>query len=89
MYGDGLIPCEFTPVTSGWRELKKTRISEHIEPALRECQGQSPQAKHIAVVAHGIFNAEFIGALLARTREGGIEWGYRGMTNVSGFRLDA
>lgn len=53
-------------------------VSKYIEPVLRETRGQPPTGRHVVVVAHGIFNAEFIGALMARTRTGAVEWGYRG-----------
>lgn len=48
-------------------EVKLTdRIAQYIEPLLVEAQDKPPSSKNIAVVAHGIFNTEFLGALLAR-----------------------
>ncbi len=55
------------------------RIETFIEPFLRESHGKPPTHKHIVVVAHGIFNSEFVGALLARTHVKPLEWGYKGM----------
>ena len=54
-------------------------IATYLEPLLRDARGGPASSKHIAVVAHGIFNAEFIGALLARRQgEGPLEWSYKG-----------
>lgn len=56
-----------------------SRIAQFIEASLRENQGKPPTSKHIAVVAHGIFNSEFTGALLARRQsDRPLEWGYKG-----------
>jgi broad specificity phosphatase PhoE len=54
-------------------------IAQYIEPSLKELKGKPASSKHIALVAHGIFNSEFVGALLARlhgVRQ--IGWSYRG-----------
>lgn len=55
------------------------RIEKFIEPSLKMHRGQAPK-KHLVVVAHGIFNSEFLGALLARWRSGQEKaaWEYRG-----------
>ncbi|WVQ93756.1 hypothetical protein IAU59_000833 [Kwoniella sp. CBS 9459] len=58
-------------------------IKQFIEPILQECHGSPPTSRHVVVVAHGIFNAEFLGALLARRKDHRpLEWGYKGMTNT-------
>lgn len=55
------------------------RIEQFIEASLKENRGKPPTSKHIAVVAHGIFNSEFTGALLARRQsDKPLEWGYKG-----------
>ena len=57
------------------------RIAKFIEPSLQMTRGRPPSSKHVVVVAHGIFNSEFIGALLARRRgQGALEWGYKGVS---------
>lgn len=54
-------------------------IAQFIEPVLRESYGQPPSSKHLVVVAHGIFNYEFLGALLSRRPEGiDHHWAYKG-----------
>jgi hypothetical protein len=59
-------------------------MRQFIEPNLRECRGRPPGCRHIFVVAHGIFNAEFIGALLARRKDSQpLEWGYKGVSSRS------
>lgn len=55
------------------------RIAQFIEPVLRETKGRPPTQRHVVVVAHGIFNSEFIGALLSRTKSGALDWGYKGV----------
>ncbi|OCF45152.1 hypothetical protein I317_00954 [Kwoniella heveanensis CBS 569] len=53
-------------------------IKQFIEPILQECHGSPPSSKHVVVVAHGIFNSEFLGALLARRKDHRpLEWGYK------------
>lgn len=66
------------------RTVSDRSVAKYIEPALRAHYGQPAASYHVVVVAHGIFNYELMGALLARRPEG-IEknWTYRGMTNVS------
>ncbi|WWD22474.1 hypothetical protein CI109_106967 [Kwoniella shandongensis] len=60
-----------------------------IEPALKESYGKPPSSNHLVVVAHGIFNAEFLGALLARRKNAQpLEWNYRGMTNTGWTRAE-
>ncbi|KAK4685182.1 hypothetical protein P7C73_g4975, partial [Tremellales sp. Uapishka_1] len=71
------------------RKRANEAIANFIEPILQESRGQPASSKHIVVVAHGIFNAEFIGALLARRKDAApLEWGYRGMTNTGWTRLE-
>lgn len=41
-------------------------IAQYIEPLLKEFHGKPASSKHIALVAHGIFNSETLGTLLAR-----------------------
>jgi broad specificity phosphatase PhoE len=54
-------------------------IAQYIEESIRDHQDQSPKSKHIAVVAHGIFNSEFLGALIARLKgKRQIGWIYTG-----------
>ncbi|KAL7418765.1 hypothetical protein Q5752_006448 [Cryptotrichosporon argae] len=64
-------------------------VAQFIEPHLRAAHGQPPASTHVVVVAHGIFNSELLGALLAR-RNGPPQagWGYRGMTNTGWTRLE-
>jgi broad specificity phosphatase PhoE len=60
-------------------ETNQDRIAQYIEPLLKECHGKPASSKHIAIVAHGIFNSEFVGALLARLHGARqIGWRYRG-----------
>ncbi|WRT63767.1 uncharacterized protein IL334_000692 [Kwoniella shivajii] len=64
-------------------------INRFIEPIIAGNHGSSPASKHVVVVAHGIFNAEFLGALLARRRDHKpLEWGYKGMTNTGWTRAE-
>ncbi|ORX34765.1 histidine phosphatase superfamily [Kockovaella imperatae] len=63
-------------------------FSQFIERHLQECRRRPPTTRHIVVVAHGIFNAEFIGGLLARRGAQGLDWGYKGMTNTGWTRLE-
>ncbi|WVR03515.1 hypothetical protein IAU60_000506 [Kwoniella sp. DSM 27419] len=64
-------------------------IRQFIEPILEGCRGQPPSSRHVVVVAHGIFNAEFLGALLARRKDHRpLEWGYKGMTNTGWTRAE-
>ncbi|RSH81496.1 hypothetical protein EHS25_006853 [Saitozyma podzolica] len=64
-------------------------IAQFIEPLLRESRGRPAESKHIAVVAHGVFNSEFIGALLSRRPHSQhLSWSYRGMTNTGWTRLE-
>lgn len=59
-------------------------ILQYIEASLQESQGKPPTSKHIAVVAHGIFNSEFTGALLARREsDRPLEWGYKGESAIN------
>jgi broad specificity phosphatase PhoE len=65
------------------RAERPGRIEQFIEPNLKECRGQPP-TRQVFVVAHGIFNAEFIGALLARRKDSQpLDWGYRGASEQS------
>jgi hypothetical protein len=60
-----------------------TSIAQYIEPSLKEFHGKPASSKHIAIVAHGIFNSEFVGALLARLHGARqIGWRYRGEQNM-------
>ncbi|KAK8845520.1 hypothetical protein IAR55_006235 [Kwoniella newhampshirensis] len=71
------------------RRRANEAIRLFIEPALKECHGQPPSCRHLVVVAHGIFNAEFLGALLARRKTAQpLEWNYRGMTNTGWTRAE-
>ena len=58
--------------------LTVSSIAKFIERHFQECNDRPPTCRHIVVVAHGIFNAEFIGALLARRRSPSLDWGYKG-----------
>lgn len=60
------------------------RIAAFVEPALKESQGQLPSSKHLVFVAHGIFNHEFISAIMARRPEGINAWEYRGKRIAAG-----
>lgn len=54
-------------------------VEQFIEPILKECRGKPATSKHVVVVAHGIFNSEFLGALMARRKTNApLEWNYRG-----------
>jgi broad specificity phosphatase PhoE len=69
--------CELDLTAS--RPTLMNRIAQYIEPLLKECHGKPAASKHIAIVAHGIFNSEFVGALLARLHGARqIGWRYRG-----------
>jgi broad specificity phosphatase PhoE len=59
-------------------------ISQWVEPALRESHGRAAEHKHIVVVAHGIFNSEFLGAIMTR-RPGSqhMAWSYRGGSSIN------
>lgn len=71
---ENLLMFQYCKLTTG-------SIATFIEPVLRECHGSAASGKHLVVVAHGIFNAEFIGAFLARrTDSRPAEWGYKGMS---------
>nr|ODN93052.1 hypothetical protein L204_05232 [Cryptococcus depauperatus CBS 7855] len=65
------------------RERAKQAIHDFIEPLLQKCRGLPPSSKHVIIVAHGIFNSEFLGALMARKKSNApLEWSYQGMTNI-------
>ncbi|KAL1407048.1 hypothetical protein Q8F55_006461 [Vanrija albida] len=70
------------------RKRANEAIAQFVEPAIKESQGQLAGSKHLVFVAHGIFNHEFIGAILARRPEGINQWEYRGMTNTGWTRLE-
>ncbi|WOO84726.1 putative phosphatase [Vanrija pseudolonga] len=70
------------------RKRANEAIAAFVEPALKESQGQLPSSKHLVFVAHGIFNHEFISAIMARRPEGINAWEYRGMTNTGWTRLE-
>jgi hypothetical protein len=54
-------------------------VGKFIEQHLQECEGKPASSRHVVVVAHGIFNSEFLGALLARRPTvAPLEWSYRG-----------
>ena len=60
-----------------------SRLETFLEPVLRDYRGQPPR-RHCVLVAHGIFNAELIGALLARRRgDVPLEWAYRGESGIA------
>lgn len=66
-------------------------IAKFIEPLIEANAGKSAaDAAHVFVVAHGIFNSEFLGALLARRGPEGtrVEWRTGGMTNTGWTRLE-
>jgi broad specificity phosphatase PhoE len=58
-----------------------TRIEKFIEPSLQQYRGQAP-TRHLVMVAHGIFNAELLGALLARRTDDRAAWEYRGEQRI-------
>lgn len=59
-------------------------IAAYIEQHLQANKGKGPMSAHIVVVAHGIFNSEFIGALLARRGTSApLQWGYKGELKVT------
>ncbi|OWZ70806.1 hypothetical protein AYX14_03780 [Cryptococcus neoformans] len=65
------------------RKRADQAVEQFIEPILKECRGKPATSKHVVVVAHGIFNSEFLGALMARRKTNApLEWNYRGMTNT-------
>jgi hypothetical protein len=67
------------------------RIAQFIEPILQEAKGKSAtDAPHIFIVAHGIFNSEFLGALYARNPPSmdPIEWEYSAMANTGWNRFE-
>jgi hypothetical protein len=67
--------------------LTETSIAAFIEPVLKECHGSAAADKHLMVVAHGIFNAEFIGAFLARRNDPRpVEWAYKGESTQLQYR---
>ncbi|WWC85877.1 uncharacterized protein L201_000744 [Kwoniella dendrophila CBS 6074] len=71
------------------RNRANEAIHKFIEPILSECHGSPATQRHVVVVAHGIYNAEFLGALLARRRDHKpLEWGYKGMTNTGWTRAE-
>lgn len=66
-------------------------MSQYIEPFLEKSRGKSAaDAPHIFVVAHGIFNSEFLGGLLARRPPSvnNVVWKGSGMTNTGWTRLE-
>ena len=80
MSEDGPMRCECLLGRVVHVEAKEMdfRVETFLEPILRDYRGQPPR-RHCVLVAHGIFNAELIGALLSR-RKGEVptEWAYRG-----------
>ncbi len=71
--------------------LHHRRIAEFLEPILAANRGKDrASAPHIFVVAHGIFNSELLGALLARrpANAGKLDWRYSGMTNTGWTRVE-
>ncbi|KAK1926076.1 histidine phosphatase superfamily [Papiliotrema laurentii] len=71
------------------RNRANEAISKFIEQHLEECRGKPAKSRHVVVVAHGIFNSEFLGALLARRAgHAPLEWSYRGMTNTGWTRSE-
>ena len=70
-----------------WLGVPGDRVEEYIEPVLKAYRGQSPK-RHLVVVAHGIFNSEFLGALLARRKDLNTgSWEYRGEYILSSHAL--
>ncbi|KAJ9121821.1 hypothetical protein QFC22_002444 [Naganishia vaughanmartiniae] len=68
-----------------------TIIAQFIEPIFERSKGKRGEdAPHIFVVAHGIFNSEFLGALLARRPPSfnNVSWRGSGMTNTGWTRLE-
>jgi len=66
-------------------------IASFLEPIMREARGKTrEQAPHVFVVAHGIFNAELLGAFLARRapHEEPVHWKGGGMTNTGWTRIE-
>ncbi|KAJ9098342.1 hypothetical protein QFC19_006466 [Naganishia cerealis] len=73
------------------RARAEKAIAQYIEPILEKSKGkQGSDAPHIFVVAHGIFNSEFLGALLARRPPSvhNVSWRGSGMTNTGWTRLE-
>ncbi|WVN91005.1 uncharacterized protein L203_106251 [Cryptococcus depauperatus CBS 7841] len=71
------------------RERAKQAIHDFIEPLLQKCRGLPPSSKHVVIVAHGIFNSEFLGALIARKKSNApLEWSYQGMTNTGWTNME-
>jgi len=57
-------------------------IAQYIEPLLKEFHGKPASSKHIALVAHGIFNSETLGTLLARLDgKRQVGWHYSGQSD--------
>jgi hypothetical protein len=66
-------------------------IAQYLEPVFTANKGKSrEEAPHVFVVAHGIFNSELLGALLARRPASAprLEWRYSGMTNTGWTRVE-
>ncbi|TXT04984.1 hypothetical protein VHUM_03804 [Vanrija humicola] len=70
------------------RKRANEAIAEFVEPAIRENQGKLASSKHLVFVAHGIFNHEFIGAIMARRPEGINAWEYRDTSQTGWTRLE-
>lgn len=66
-------------------------IAKFIEPILKSSKGKTrEQAPHVFVVAHGIFNAQFLAAFLARRAPSAdpIQWSGSGMVNTAWTRIE-
>ncbi|KAJ9114428.1 hypothetical protein QFC20_001571 [Naganishia adeliensis] len=73
------------------RRRGEKAMAQYIEPYLEKAKGKSSaDAPHIFVVAHGIFNSEFLGGLLARRPPSvnNVVWRGSGMTNTGWTRLE-
>ena len=71
--------------------LLPSSIATFLEPIIRQAKGKNrDQAPHVFVVAHGIFNAELLGAFLARRSPHvePIHWKGGGMTNTGWTRIE-
>jgi hypothetical protein len=71
--------------------IDSIRIATFLEPIISSSKNlPRSRAPHIFVVAHGIFNAELLGAFLSRRAPGQdpIHWKSGGMTNTGWTRIE-
>lgn len=61
------------------QSIEDCRIAQFIEKHIKEAEGKPAKDTNVVVVAHGIFNSQFLGALLARrSSKARLDWNYRG-----------